>query len=147
MTIDILTHEEAKGWGWTHVATITYADLAALANGNTANFKLSVNKAGNIFGNVAVSVPTAFVFSDASVTSSAITVGDSGSATTDLSSTETISGSAVIAKTGTTKDAATADLQKNVYFTSTSGHYLNTATAGVLQIFWTERSMLGFQKV
>src|SRR5271165_2112234 len=133
MTIDILTIEEGHGWGWTHEATLTYADLAALANSATANFKLSTNGVGNVFGNVSLYIDVPFVFSDASITSCAVTVGDSGSASTDLSSSEVSSaGTSIVAKAGTSKVAEATALQKNVYFTSTSGHWLNTATAGSL---------------
>lgn len=147
MNIDSLFDEEQQG-RYSHAVVITAADLAALPAGATGSFTIASLVAGDVFGNVAVYLDTPFVFSDAALISSAITVGDTGSATTDLASTETAGvGSFVKAKAGTSSIAQTGNLAKTVFFTATAAHNLNTATAGKLVIVYSKISLPAYGKV
>jgi hypothetical protein len=126
---------------YTHIVEITFADIAALATGATGNLAIASLKAGDVFGNVTLWLDTAFVFSDASVVSFAATVGDSTSATADLASTELASaGTTVLGKAGTSKVIQLATNTKNIYFTGTSAHNINTATAGKVILAYTKVS-------
>lgn len=147
MIIDTLFLEE-QNYKFTHVVSITFADLAALANGNTGSFNIASLVAGDVFGNVSVYLPTPFVFSDGTLVSSAITVGDTGSATTDLASTElNAAGSFVTAKANNSWIAQTGNLAKTVFFTGTAAKNLNTATAGQLIVLYSRVSLIPYKRV
>lgn len=148
MNIDTLFIEESVRGGWTHEAKITYADLAALANGNTTTFNLAVlpsatqtsgAPAADVFGYVTLYLKTPFVYSDGTLVSSTFAVGDStNGAGSDLAATECdAAGSYVTAKQGTTWAAYTSALTKQVTVTGTALKNLNTATAGEVHILFT----------
>lgn len=133
---------------YTHVASIGYADLAALANGNTGSFNIASLVSGDVFGNVSTYLATPFVFSDGTLISSAITVGDTGSATTDLASTElNAAGTFITTKAGTSWIAQNAALTKTVFFTGTGSKNLNTATAGQLIVLFTKVQLKPYSRL
>lgn len=147
MLIDSLFVEEQNA-KYTHVVSISFADLAALPAGNTGSFNIASLIAGDVFGNVSVYLATPFVFSDGTLISAAITVGDTGSATTDLASTETAAaGTFITAKAGTSWIAQTGVLAKTVFFTGTAAKNLNTATAGQLVVLFTKVSLPAYKRV
>lgn len=126
--------------GATHVAEITFADLTAAGNTQTINIAPTVAKqmVTLLFARLAV----AFVSSDGTLISTAVTVGDTGSATRFLASMElNAAGSTVYLKGG----ALTAPNNNFVYtaadtlqlaVTGTSAKLLNTHTAGKLLLFF-----------
>lgn len=124
----------------THATEITYADLTATGATQT----LSPVNIGDKMGAevVAIELPEAFVSSDASLISTAITVGDGGSATRLLSSTElNAAGTEVFLKGGTLANTSlpyvyTTDDTVDVFVTGTSLKALNTHTAGKVVIYW-----------
>jgi hypothetical protein len=156
MNIDLLFSEEKIAGGWTHEAKITYADLAALSAGNTATFALASLPAAaptgfpasDVFGWVQLYLKTPFVFSDGSLISCAVTVGDATNGVTfDLASTELASaGTFITAKTSNTWNSVIAALTKNIYFTGTAAKNLNTATAGEVHIFWARVPLYPFAR-
>lgn len=127
--------EETRQTKFTHRFTVQASELTA--SGATQTIALITLQPGQMVGRVAIGLPTAFVSSDATLTSTAITVGDSGSATRYLSSTElNAAGTPVTWKGGTNVlNAYTTATAVNVYFTGTSAKALNTHTAGTLQVF------------
>lgn len=145
MTFHPLTEEEAAySSGCTHRGIITAADLAALTGGTgaqTINLAAVVANAGMAVD--LVRIASAFAFSDATLTSCAVTVGDSGSGNRFVTSYEILSTPATM-KGGVALNplynvyAAADNLQ--VTFTPTGGKNLNTCTAGELHILCKVRN-------
>jgi hypothetical protein len=146
MVYDILTIEEASAGRFNREVTIDFKDLAALVAGNTASFKLSNGKVGTLVGNFVIDLETPFVFSDGSLVSCAITIGNAGTNNADLTSTE-LETTPVLAKAGTSYTAYVVATQINVYFTATAAKNLNTATAGRLHILFTEVDLTKYRVV
>jgi hypothetical protein len=138
MFIQKLSAEESWAGDYTHKAIITFADLTAAANTQTILLENALQ--GYIICNFASWLQAPFVFSDGSLVSSAITVGDAGSNNRFLTSTElNNAGSFVKLATLQAMFAYTAaSTALNVYWTGTAAHNLNTATAGELHLFWSQ---------
>lgn len=149
MIYNVLTIEEATASRFNREVTIDFKDLAALVAGNTASFKLSNGKASSLVGNFVTDLEIPFTFSDGSLISCAITIGNGGANAADLASQE-LETSPVIAKAGvngSTLTAYVAATQVNVYFTATAAKNLNTATAGKLHILFTEVDLTKYRAV
>jgi hypothetical protein len=140
MIIHPLPVDSAEQTGATHLAEITYLDLTAAGNTQTINIAGVVAKqmVTLIFARLAA----AFVSSDGTLVSTAVTVGDTGSATRYLASMELNAvGTTVFMKagalaypTGFFVYTATDTLQ--IAFTATAAKLLNTHTAGKLLLFF-----------
>lgn len=138
MTFHPLTEEEAAFTGCTHRGIIQGTDLAALTGGTGAQtINLATVAANNGLAVDAAFIKTAFTFSDATIASCAVTVGDSGSANRYITSYE------IFATPATMKGGVALNPLYNVYaaadnlevtFTPTGGKNLNTCTAGELHV-------------
>lgn len=139
MQIHPLSALEAAQRRATHVAEITYADLTAAGNTQTLSGIPIAAKMG--FEVVGAQLTEAFVSSDGTLASTAITIGDGGLATRFLSSTElNTQGTEVFLKGGTLANTSlpyvyTADDTVDVFFTATAAKALNTHTAGRLLVY------------
>lgn len=119
---------------------VNSADLAALAAGATGSVNLAAMVAGLGFCVNFMRLAEAFTFSDATLISCAVVVGDDDTANRFLTSTELASvGANVKLKSG-----ALDQLSQAVYtaaktviaaFTGTAGKNLNSCTAGKLLLF------------
>lgn len=130
--------EEQSGWA-THYGEITFADLTAA--GNTQSFNLAVIAAKLGLMLVHAQLVDAFVSSDGSLVSTAITVGDSGSANRFLTSMELNSvGTPIWLKGGVALNpylqVYTAADNLIVAFTATAAKLLNTHTAGKVRFYF-----------
>lgn len=157
MKYRILSNTEKELYGANVLAIVDNTDFVALANGNTGSFKIHPYTGGDGVTQpfVSVSSPpvvpigtlvrlqsmkliTPFVFSDATILTSAVTVGDGGSANRYLASTETstASGAAITYAPGTgTRFAYTATDTILAAFTGTAAKNLNTCTAGAIGFY------------
>lgn len=127
--------------GATHVAEVTYKDITASTDtGNTKTVALFTIPANTGAELVHMEMPEVFVSSDGTLISTAITVGDGGSANRHLTSTElNQAGTEVFLKGGVTATppyVPTADTATNCYFTATATKALNTHTQGKLRLFF-----------
>lgn len=141
MTIHPLTAEEQRFTGAQYRAVISYTDLAALTGGTGAQ----VINCGALAANMGAAcvyafLKTPFQFSDGTLLSNAVTLGDSGSAARYLASMET----ANAAVPATVKGGANPNPQLFVLtaadnfqatFTPTASKNLNTATAGEIHFY------------
>ena len=137
--------EQQAQLGATHMAIITYADLTAATN--TQTLASLITQKASVMGvrvtNAVIVQP--FVSSDATLISTAFTVGDAGSNNRYLTSLETNAAAATPAVAGEGANGvlaenasyyATADTAVNAYVTATTGKLLNTHTAGYLLVFF-----------
>lgn len=139
MVTHVLSEQQAAFTGATHYAEVTFADLTAAANTQTINIFSIVPKLGLLL--VFAQLVDAFVSSDGTLISTAFTVGDTGSATRFLSSTETNNaGTPVWLKGGVALNPIlnvyTANDTLQVFFTATAAKLLSTHTAGRLRIYY-----------
>lgn len=136
--------EQQAAKGATFFTIITGADLTAAANTQTLSGMIS-QLGGNQMGLRVVSaiVVTPFTFSDASIVSCTVVVGDANSTNRYLTSLEISSAGGATAGYGVagalaesaayyTATAITAD----AVLTGTSAHNLSTCTGGELLVFW-----------
>jgi hypothetical protein len=125
--------------GATHCLEIGYADLTAA--GNTQTIAGPTIPLGYGFELVDTELATPFVSSDATLISTAITVGDAGSANRYQTSTEWNAAGAYVKVKGPAQAnnalpyLMAADTAVNVYVTGTAAKLLNTHTAGRAFIF------------
>lgn len=148
MTIHPLVNEEREQFNATHRIILTAADLAALAGGNGAQTIQTAVVGANAAANVEfVYLKTPFTFSDATLTSCAVLVGDSGSNNRFITSYET----AGVANPVNTKGGVALNPKFNAYaaadqlavvFTPTAGKNLNTALTGELHIYATLQNII-----
>jgi len=137
MRVNPLFTEEAAFADADHFVDITYADLTG--TGNTQTLPILTNYANATGVNViGARLITPFVSSDGTLVSTAFTIGDAGSATRYLASTETnAAGSYITESVGALSipHIDTADTVVNAYVTATAAKVLSTHTAGVLRVF------------
>ena len=133
--LDINTSPD-KG-GATHVVEFSYKDLTAAGNTQTLTpFTLPANWGVEV---VHMELPEAFVSSDGTLISTAITAGDGGSANRLLTSTElNAAGTEIFNKGGATTApyVPTSDTAQTISVTGTSAKLLNTHTAGQCRVFY-----------
>lgn len=132
--------QEAALTGASHKGLISFVDLTTAGNTQTINLAPVVaNQAVMLFF---MRCPVLFAFSDAALISCAITVGDGGSANRYLTSTELC---AAAASPVTVKGGVALNPYLNTYtaadnlavaFTATAAHNVNTATAGLLELYF-----------
>jgi len=157
MKYRILSKTEQELFGAEVMAILTYEDVAALGASTTGNLNVlpattsgampaigttgtDTVPAGTAIKFKYLVVDTAFVSSTAA--GLAMTVGDSGSATRHLASTQLQSGQTpVTGATGITNEyyVATA-VATNAYFTSTTAN-LSTFTAGQMRLFFSVKDL------
>ena len=138
MKVFELPIETKASTGFTHKVIIEEPDFTAAANTQTLNL-LSV-PAGSVIKNAAHKLVTPLVSSDATLVSAAYTLGNTASATSIMSSTESLgvhaSDVSFKAMTVTAPVAITAASQSVVAaFTATADKALNTITAGEIHVY------------
>lgn len=140
MDIIKLLAEETRESGFTHKAVITHADLTETATG-TAQVLAPINVVnGSMVTKVAARLDTAFKNTgDAAFNTTAITVGDGGSANRFLASMElNENGTEILAKEGTgTLFVYTATDTVDVTFNSQTGKALNDLNTGKVTVFFS----------
>jgi hypothetical protein len=124
--------------GFTHKVIIEATDFTSATNTQTLSL-LSV-PAGSVISNAAHKLVTPLVSSDATLVSAAYTLGNTASATSIMSSTESLgvhaSDVSFKAMTVTAPVAITAASQNVVAaFTATADKALNTVTAGEIHVY------------
>lgn len=157
MKFRILSPTESALYGADVMAIVDYNDVAALGASTTGNLNVlpattnglmpasgtsgtDTTPAGYAIKFKYLIVDTAFVSGTAA--GLAMTIGDSGSATRHLASTQLQSGQTpVTGAVGITNEyyVATA-VATNAYFTSTTAN-LSTFTAGQIRVFFTSRNL------
>ena len=137
MKVYELPNETKAGTGFTHKVIIEKADFTSATNTQTLN--LFSAPAGTVISNAAHRLVTPLVSSDATVDSVAYSLGNTASATSIMSSTETLGAATEVvfkAMTVTAPVAITAASQNVVAaFTATAAKALNTVTAGEIHVF------------
>lgn len=124
----------------THCAEVGFADLTAAAATQTLSPINILAKQGMEI--VAIELAETFVSSDATLTSTSITIGDGGSATRFMSATElNEQGTEVFLKGGTLANTSlpyvyTSDDTVDVFVTGTAAKLLSSHTAGKLLIYY-----------
>lgn len=143
-------NEQVTG-GWTHRIIIKAADCVAAGAVNTIDFLLPKVAVGSIVFNPSIYLVTPFVFSDATILTTTLSVGDGASATTFLAASN-------IAGTGQTTPVAAATVyvdtarvaaayavstntQLRSTITVTSAKNLSTCTAGEVHVFVEIRNL------
>ena len=145
MLIEALTLEENSYSGFSHQAVITYADLAALAAGNTGAFVIGSFVAQDIVLRTALIVDTPFVFSDGTLISCTLGIADSAS-NTWLAAQQVESGATpVVAVVAALTVGYAAAQTCTATFTGTAAKNLNTATAGQARILFSKTSTAKFK--
>ena len=124
--------------GFTHKVIIEKGDFTSATN--TQTLSLLAVPAGSVISNAAHKLVTPLVSSDATLVSAAYTLGNTASATSIMSSTESLgvhaSDVSFKAMTVTAPVAITAASQSVVAaFTATADKALNTVTAGEIHIY------------
>jgi hypothetical protein len=136
--------ETAVQKGGNFLVELSFADIVAAVTGAGATVVNLFNYLGNAQGVELehMELITPFVSSDGTLISSAITVGDVGSAARLLASTElNAAGAYVNLAYGTgTKYAPAANTEATATITPTGGKNLNTLTAGKVALFFKIRS-------
>lgn len=139
--LDINTAAD-KG-GATHVVEFTYKDLTSGTNTQTLTpFTLPANWGATL---TYYELTESFVSSDGTLISTAITVGDGGSANRQLTSTEmNAAGTVIRAKSGalTAEYVPTADTPQTITVTGTVAKVLSTHTAGKARLFFALHNYL-----
>jgi GTP cyclohydrolase III len=134
-----LPNNTKTGYGYTHKVVITAADLTSATN--TQTLSLFPVKAGTIIRDAAHKLVTPLVSSDSTVAAVAYTLGNTASATSIMSSTETLGAATEVvykAMTVTAPVAIVAGSQSVVAaFTATAEKALNTVTAGEIHVYLT----------
>lgn len=138
MKVFELPYESKAATGFTHKVIIEKGDFTSATNTQTLN--LLSAPAGTVISNAAHKLVTPLVSSDATLVSAAYSLGNTASATSIMSSTETLGAHAdevfYKAMTVTAPVAITAASQNIVAaFTVTSAKALDTITAGEIHIY------------
>jgi hypothetical protein len=137
MKVFELPAETKAATGFTHKAVVVASDLTSATN--TQTLSLLAVPAGSVISNAAHKLVTPLVSSDGTVDAVAYTLGNTASATSLMSSTETLGAATEVvykAMTVTAPVAITAASQNIVAtFTATSAKALNTVTAGEIHIY------------
>ena len=137
MKVFELPIETKASTGFTHKVIIEATDFTSATNTQTLN--LFAAPAGTVVSNAAHKLATALVSSDVTVDSVAYSLGNTASATSIMSSTETLGAATEVvykAMTVTAPVAITAASQNIVAaFTATSAKALNTVTAGEIHVY------------
>ena len=143
MKYRILSNTDKQLFGANVAVTVDYTDLNVLASGATGSIKIAPYNgatntlaAGTLIACVGFTLSTAFVVSDGGNTL-AITLGDGGSATRYMASTETLGAATEIifsAGTGTRYALTSAD---NVILAiaAQAAHDVTLATAGSMTFY------------
>jgi hypothetical protein len=124
--------------GATHLVEFTYADFTSATNTQTLTpFTLPT---GWGIECTHVELPTPFVSSDGTLISTAITIGDGGSANRFLTSTElNAAGAYIVATKGgalTAEYVPTSNFANQIAVTATAAKVLTTHTAGRCRVFY-----------
>jgi len=137
MKVYELPAETKAATGFTHKAIIEKSDFTSATNTQTLNIMSA--PAGTVISNAAHKLVTPLVSSDGTVDSVAYSLGNTASATSVMSSTETLGAASEVvykAMTVTAPVAITAASQNIVAaFTATSAKSLNTVTAGEIHVY------------
>jgi hypothetical protein len=138
MKVFELPAETKAATGFTHKAVVVASDFTSATN--TQTLSLLAVPAGAVISNAAHKLVTPLVSSDATLVSAAYTLGNTASATSIMSSTESLgvhaSDVSFKAMTVTAPVAITAASQSVVAaFTATADKALNTVTAGEIHIY------------
>jgi len=132
-----LPAETKAATGFTHKVVIEKSDFTSATNTQTLN--LMSAPAGTVISNAAHKLVTPLVSSDATLISAAYSLGNTASATSIMSSTETLGTASEVvykAMTVTAPVAITAASQNIVAaFTATADKALNTVTAGEIHVY------------
>lgn len=165
MKYRILSKTDQELYQANILVTVDYTDLVALGAVTTGSIKLAPYgggdgvtqpysdvasppqfAAGTLLTEKAMILDTPFVFSDGSLTSCTVTIGDGGSAARYQASTElNTAGSFVTYSIGTgTKFVLTAADSLIAAFAATSSKNLNTATAGSARFFFKAEDLTQF---
>lgn len=132
-----LPAETKAATGYTHKVVIEKGDFTSATNTQTLNL-LSV-PAGSVIRSAAHKLVTPLVSSDGTLVSAAYSLGNTASATSVMSSTETLGAASEVvykAMTATAPVAITAASQNVVAaFTATADKALNTVTAGEIHVY------------
>jgi hypothetical protein len=138
MKVFELPAETKAATGFTHKAVVVASDFTSATN--TQTLSLLAVPAGSVISNAAHKLVTPLVSSDATLVSAAYTLGNTASATSIMSSTESLgvhaSDVSFKAMTVTAPVAITAASQSVVAaFTATADKALNTVTAGEIHVY------------
>lgn len=143
MQVHPLPAETRALTGATHLGVIEYTDLTAA--GNTQSFNLAVIAASMGMLVQFVRLAEAFVSSDPTLISTAVVIGDAGSANRFVTSTELNAAAAtpVYLKAGALASPSAMQLYTAagtliVAFTGTAAKLLNSHTAGKLLVFFKQ---------
>jgi F0F1-type ATP synthase beta subunit len=131
-----LPFETKASTGFTHKVIIEKGDFTSATNTQTLN--LLAVPAGAIISNAAHKLVTPLVSSDATVAAVAYSLGNTGAATSIMSSTETLGAATEVvhkAMTVTAPVAITAAGNVVAAFTATADKALNTVTAGEIHVY------------
>jgi len=138
MKVFELPIETKASTGFTHKVIVETADFATTAT-NTLTLNLLSVPAGSIISNAAHRLVTPLVSSDATLTSLAYSLGNTGSATSVMSSTEVLETATEVINKAMTVTAPVAITAASNFvvaaFTATSAKLLNTVTAAEIHIF------------
>lgn len=138
MNVFPLTTEERQQGGFTHRFELDHTDLTQTAAATAQVVPLLALIAGMLVLKVATRMTTAFQdVSDGAFNSTAITIGDGGTANLFLTSQElNVNGTEVYNKAGTgTAKAYDAGDSLNLTFNSMTGKSLSNIDTGVLKVF------------
>jgi hypothetical protein len=136
MKVYELPNETKAAFGYTHKVIIEKSDFTSATNTQTLN--LLAVPAGAIIKDAAHKLVTPLVSSDATVAAVAYTLGNTGAATSVMSSTETLGAATEVvhkAMTATAPVAITAAGNVVAAFTATAEKALNTVTAGEIHVY------------
>jgi hypothetical protein len=136
-----LSYNESTCGGYTHKCSIKASDLRALPNSATSSQSFSFSgiiNVGEILTNTAICVVAPFTFSDGSIVSGKIAIGDGSQSATFMGPKDVLGVAPGISYASSNLKAYAAFSSINFTFSVTSGKQLNTATAGEAHIFWKE---------
>lgn len=143
-----LSLQESAQGDYTHKIIVTKADLVAAGAVNTIvlTFENPV-VVGKVVSNPAVFIVTPFTFSDGTILTGTVSIGDSAAPTTYLAAsnvqgvgaTTPVLANVAYAAAVTKAYAAASNL--NLTVTVTAAKNLSTCTAGEMHIFWQERNL------
>lgn len=133
-----LSAEETRQTGYTHRYRLTFLDLASMLTVNTAlAINLRAVTAGAVISGVATRLVTPFqATGDAAFNTTAITLGDGGSANRYLASQElNANGAFVVAKAAGTPYAHVGAENVKITFNAMAAKALASLNAGVLEVY------------
>ena len=139
MKVFELPNNTKTGFGYTHKVVIEAADLTSATN--TQTLSLFPVKPGTIIRDAAHKLVTPLVSSDGTVDAVAYTLGNTASATSIMSSTETLEAATEVVYKAMTVTAPVAIVAASQFvvaaFTATAAKALNTVTAGEIHVYLT----------